>query len=197
MILLRQRQPRVCIVSYNSSRFPRMDLRVTLISNCFCINLIEVSGQQGSSLPHSSPVQLQTASRLAAISSLQSHIHRNVPGPVLRHLGRLVSAEDGVGQFAGSTTGVHFTLTAQQKYQELFDSSENFPEIVFSLHLLSVPSNKGEVISYAVRGYDTLYRKDWFPMRKQQYMNRIESFFERWASMYVEIREIHVHFYSY
>ncbi|KAK0115614.1 hypothetical protein ONS96_014061 [Cadophora gregata f. sp. sojae] len=121
----------------------------------------------------------QVTTRSAISSSVRRPPHRNTAGPITRHLGRLVSAEDGVDQFAGTTTGVHFTLTAQQKYQELFHSKENFPEVVFSLYLLP-----GSHAREQVQDYDENYRKEWFPMSKQHYIHQTVLFFERWANIY-------------
>lgn len=52
------------------------------------------------------------------------------------HLGRLVLGDDNAEFFAGSTTGVHFILSAQQQYQVAFTSREHFPECLFRLHVL-------------------------------------------------------------
>lgn len=59
-------------------------------------------------------------------------------GPVVGHLGRLVLGDSNAEFFAGSTTGVHFILSAQQQYQRHFQSSDHFPEGVFRLHVLEV-----------------------------------------------------------
>ncbi|KAE8153959.1 fungal-specific transcription factor domain-containing protein [Aspergillus avenaceus] len=57
-------------------------------------------------------------------------------GPVITHLGRMVVGEGNAEFFAGSTTGVHFILSVQQKYQSVFDPGEHFPECLFRLHLM-------------------------------------------------------------
>lgn len=37
------------------------------------------------------------------------------PAYVIKHMGRLVHDENGVGRFAGSTTGVHFVLSVEKE----------------------------------------------------------------------------------
>ncbi|KAI9036921.1 fungal specific transcription factor domain-containing protein [Aspergillus affinis] len=64
-------------------------------------------------------------------------------GPVVGHLGRLVLGEDNAEFFAGSTTGVHFILSAQQQYQAAFTSREYFPECLFRLHVLQPTHIRG------------------------------------------------------
>ena len=39
--------------------------------------------------------------------------HANDPAYIIKHMGRLVHDERGVGRFAGSTTGVHFVLSVE------------------------------------------------------------------------------------
>ena len=55
---------------------------------------------------------------------------------MVAHLGRLVLGDGNSEFFAGSTTGVHFVLSAQQLYQATFSSQEHFPECLFRLHIL-------------------------------------------------------------
>ncbi|KAE8312831.1 hypothetical protein BDV41DRAFT_588516 [Aspergillus transmontanensis] len=57
-------------------------------------------------------------------------------GSVVAHLGRLVLGDGNSEFFAGSTTGVHFVLSAQQLHQTTFSSQEHFPECLFRLHIL-------------------------------------------------------------
>ncbi|KAH8424385.1 Zn(II)2Cys6 transcription factor [Aspergillus melleus] len=64
-------------------------------------------------------------------------------GPVVGHLGRLVLGDDNAEFFAGSTTGVHFILSAQQQYQAAFTSREHFPECLFRLHVLQPTHIRG------------------------------------------------------
>lgn len=106
-------------------------------------------------------------------------------GPVLTHLGRLVCGEGGVEIFAGSSTGVHFILSAQQKYQEVFSMTDSFPEAVFSLQLLyqgesrlrEIPGNRGPR-SYFQQKYG-LYQP------REYYFSQIERYFELWGQLYV------------
>lgn len=82
---------------------------------------------------------------LEQLKQLSSNINR-VPsshkgssqGPVVGHLGRLVLGDSNAEFFAGSTTGVHFILSAQQQYQRRFQCPDHFPEGIFRLHILKV-----------------------------------------------------------
>ena len=54
-------------------------------------------------------------------------------------MGRLVVDDDGVGRFAGSTTGVHFVLSVQDSLRQRGLFEDWFPESCFRLHLLHKP----------------------------------------------------------
>ncbi|BAE65892.1 unnamed protein product [Aspergillus oryzae RIB40] len=78
--------------------------------------------------------ELLTASRPGGYT--QHGGERAGNGSVVAHLGRLVLGDGNSEFFAGSTTGVHFVLSAQQLYQTTFSSQEHFPECLFRLHIL-------------------------------------------------------------
>ncbi|GAB1197726.1 hypothetical protein APSETT444_007029 [Aspergillus pseudonomiae] len=78
--------------------------------------------------------ELVTASRPGGYT--QHGGERASNGSVVAHLGRLVLGDGTSEFFAGSTTGVHFVLSAQQLYQTTFSSQEHFPECLFRLHIL-------------------------------------------------------------
>lgn len=78
--------------------------------------------------------ELLTASRTGGYT--QHGGERAGNGSVVAHLGRLVLGDGNSEFFAGSTTGVHFVLSAQQLYQTTFSSQEHFPECLFRLHIL-------------------------------------------------------------
>ncbi|OBT71931.1 hypothetical protein VF21_09020 [Pseudogymnoascus sp. 05NY08] len=109
-------------------------------------------------------------------------------GPVLTHLGRLVCGEGGVEIFAGSSTGVHFILSAQQKYQEAFSMTDSFPEAVFSLQLLyqgesrlgETPENRGR------RSY--FQRKYGLHQPREYYFSQIERYFELWGQLITSLK---------
>ncbi|KAF6810869.1 3-carboxy-muconate cycloisomerase, partial [Colletotrichum sojae] len=61
--------------------------------------------------------------------------HSHGPEPVVGHMGRLVSNDDQIAMFAGSTTGVHFISQAEQQLQMLRIHTETFPSSVYSLYL--------------------------------------------------------------
>ncbi|KAK1979352.1 fungal-specific transcription factor domain-containing protein [Colletotrichum cereale] len=63
---------------------------------------------------------------------------RQGPESVVGHMGRLVSSDDQVAMFAGSSTGVHFVSQAEQQVQVLRMHTETFPNSVHSLYLHNV-----------------------------------------------------------
>ncbi|PLB53492.1 hypothetical protein P170DRAFT_473353 [Aspergillus steynii IBT 23096] len=89
--------------------------------------------------------ELNGTSRDTSGLSGQANDPTSVPatGPVVGHLGRLVLGDDNAEFFAGSTTGVHFVLSAQQQYQVAFSSREHFPECMFRLHVLQPTHLRG------------------------------------------------------
>ncbi|KAH8885971.1 hypothetical protein GQ53DRAFT_809853 [Thozetella sp. PMI_491] len=62
-------------------------------------------------------------------------------GLLIKHMGRLVQDSLGVSRFAGSTTGVHFVLSVQQTLRSKMLAMENFPESIFTLHLVPCTSH--------------------------------------------------------
>ncbi|KAH6654224.1 fungal-specific transcription factor domain-containing protein [Truncatella angustata] len=62
-----------------------------------------------------------------------------VPGNelVIKHMGRLIPDCDGVEQFAGSTTGVHFILSVQEALKGQGLLTAWFPENCFRMHIVA------------------------------------------------------------
>lgn len=54
---------------------------------------------------------------------------------VIKHMGRMVHDELGVGRFAGSTTGVHFVLSVEEACKRTLPFADTFPERCHSLYL--------------------------------------------------------------
>ncbi|OBR06867.1 3-carboxy-muconate cycloisomerase [Colletotrichum higginsianum IMI 349063] len=63
---------------------------------------------------------------------------RQGPEPVVGHMGRLVSNDDQVAMFAGSSTGVHFISQAEQQLQMLRIHTDTFPSSVYNLYLHNI-----------------------------------------------------------
>lgn len=61
---------------------------------------------------------------------------------IIKHMGRLVYDESGTGRFAGSTTGVHFVLRAQEDCIQSLNYSGHFPQSCYSLYLLQPTINQ-------------------------------------------------------
>lgn len=127
----------------------------------------------------------QLASRFQSMAARRAPIDTSrqlekTAGPIFKHLGRLVCPDDGVDQFAGSSTGVHFALSAQTKYQCLFSSNENFPESVFRLHLLTRHQRMTED-STSWKRLTELNLNSIFPKPKAYYVNEIDSFIQKWS----------------
>jgi len=102
--------------------------------------------------------------------------------PVFRHLGRLICPEDGVDQFAGSSTGVHFTLSAQTTYQSKFSSHESFPESVFSLYLLS-PSLNNLRTGQSSWKQPLPHLFEILSETKSYYIGAVKEYFDTWFFM--------------
>jgi hypothetical protein len=142
------------------------------------------------------PISLGNVGRVAPVRKYQPisarrvaneanrQLEKLVPEPVFKHLGRLVCPENGVDQFAGSSTGVHFTLSAQTQYQCLLAPGESFPETVFSLYLLS----RYSIIDSKPRSWwmsSDFSLRAMFPQSEAYYKNEMEKFFEHSVYLYV------------
>jgi transcription factor-like protein len=105
--------------------------------------------QQSSASPKTSIPELRPqngssafGSRSAAINhaplaTTDGHPPSSKPStePIVGHMGRLVTDDQGVAMFAGSTTGVHFVSQAEQQVQMLRLDAAKFPSSIYSLHL--------------------------------------------------------------
>lgn len=108
------------------------------------------------------------------------------PGSVIKHLGRLVSVLPGQDFFAGSTTGVHFVRSVEQRWQHLSDSNEAFPDLFFRMHLLVQPTM---LCPFA----DNFCETSWTSMSsiggdlhlsEDYYLSRIQNYLSRWNAVY-------------
>lgn len=103
------------------------------------------------------------------------------PSSVIRHLGRLVHVPSG-SMFAGSTTGVHFIRSVEQKWQSLADSSESFSECLFRMHLL--PST---AMSRTTTNPPATTNHSWeslLQLPKDYYLGRLQHFLTFWGTAY-------------
>lgn len=77
----------------------------------------------------------------AAMAAGQSHLpviqNRAYSAHVLKHMGRMVFDECGIGRFAGITTGVHFIQTLDAAWQQRQNKKQPFPEGCYQLFLTS------------------------------------------------------------
>lgn len=94
-------------------------------------------------------------------------------GPIIGHLGRLVSLGGETEYFAGSTTGVHFIRSVELRWQKLEAGNESFPDSFFFVHLLRQPS-----ALYAPVEQISLTT---LSMSKDDYFARIDRFLLRWG----------------
>lgn len=102
-------------------------------------------------------------------------------GSVIRHLGRLVHVSSG-SMFAGSTTGVHFIRSAEQKWQSLADTSESFPECLFRMHLLPTT-----VMPHSTVNPSATTEYSWQALLqspKAYYLDRLQHFLTSWGTIY-------------
>lgn len=84
--------------------------------------------------------------------------------------------------FAGSTTGVHFIRSVEQKWQSLADSNESFPECLFRMHLLPTA-----VIPHSTPIPQAVARHSWESLLqspKEYYIDRLEHFLTCWGTIY-------------
>lgn len=103
------------------------------------------------------------------------------PTYVIKHMGRLVHDETGVGRFAGSTTGVHFVLTVEQECQKVLNLPSVFPESCFRLFLAESPPSLEDVFevrSVSIR--DRIRQCLAFP--SEHYCQQADSFIQKWEA---------------
>lgn len=108
--------------------------------------------------------------------------------PVVTHLGRLVSTSTGVDRFAGSTTGVHFIHTVEQKYQQILNTTAvRLPEDAFRLHTLIQPLG----LFMALQDTTTHTFDNMSPLLAlsamgtvEYYLDKFDRFFRRWGSVW-------------
>lgn len=89
------------------------------------------------------PVTVGTSS--VGSEPLQHSKARNGNALLTKHMGRLVLDDNGVGRFAGSTTGVHFVLSVQDAVRQRGFFDDWFPESCFCLHLLHPSAHSLEI----------------------------------------------------
>ncbi|KAJ5241596.1 uncharacterized protein N7469_003187 [Penicillium citrinum] len=95
----------------------------------------DLSRQEQQSIPQDLELRTFQTSQIVAASK-QEQCPSDDPAYVIKHMGRLVRDERGVGRFAGSTTGVHFVLTVEKECQKTLHMSCGFPESCFRLFLV-------------------------------------------------------------
>lgn len=102
--------------------------------------------------------------------------------PVVGHIGRLVSNDDGVSMFAGSSTGVHFISQAEQHMQKLRIYDHTFPSSIYGLHLRNIWGSPGENIDFnLIAGIAT--------QLPENAMTVIESAIDTWTPLYPVIHK--------
>jgi hypothetical protein len=104
-------------------------------------------------------------------------------GSVIKHLGRLVSVAPGQDFFAGSTTGVHFIRSVEQKWHNLSDSNEAFPDFFFRMHLMPQPAMlyfSADDLAAAGMGSGC----DDLPRPEGYYLDRVQTFLTRWNKIF-------------
>lgn len=98
---------------------------------------------------------------------------------IIKHMGRLVHDESGVGRFAGSTTGVHFVLTVEQECQTSFAMPEAFPASCFRL-FLAQPYPLQTRFSFRASSDLSGNIRKYFTSPAAYYFQQIESFIRNW-----------------
>ena len=103
---------------------------------------------------------------------------------VIKHLGRLVYTTSGVDRFAGSTTGVHFIHSAEQKYLQISKTATVFQDNVYSLHVLPQPMSLYSQDQYCSNKIEDMLPFLGLGEARSHYLPKLERFFLRWGSTY-------------
>lgn len=95
---------------------------------------------------------------------------------IIKHMGRLVHDERGVGRFAGSTTGVHFVLNVEQECQTTLAMPGAFPASCFRLFLAqSSPFQDGSFLTASSGNI-----RNYFTCPATFYFQQIKVFIQNW-----------------
>jgi hypothetical protein len=105
-------------------------------------------------------------------------------GSVIKHLGRLVSVAPGQDFFAGSTTGVHFIRSVEQKWLNLSGSSAAFPDFFFRMHLMPQPTMLYPGADDPAAAVMRSGRED-LRLPVDYYLDRIQTFLTRWNKIFL------------
>jgi len=104
-------------------------------------------------------------------------------GSVIKHLGRLVSVAPGQDFFAGSTTGVHFVRSVEQKWHHMSDSNEAFPDFFFRMHLTPQPAMLYPSAD-DLPGIGMDARCEDLRLPETYYLDRVQRFLTRWNKIF-------------
>ena len=107
-------------------------------------------------------------------------------GSVIKHLGRLVSVAPGQDFFAGSTTGVHFVRSVEQKWQNMSDSNQPFPDQFFKMHLLVQPAMlypfADNLCAATLAGI--FYTGESLELPEEYYFGRLQRYLSSWNNVF-------------
>lgn len=150
--------------------------------------------QESPKLPSSIPsrqnrlLQEALASPRSTSFSGQKHVRLSQTAQgsdcVFKHMGRLVQTTSGIDRFAGSSTGVHFIHSAEQKSLQISDSAKVFDRSVYKLHTLPQPmslhNRSQRSSSEPQHSLPSLILSE----SKSYYLSKVERFFHCWGSTY-------------
>ncbi|KAL4868387.1 fungal-specific transcription factor domain-containing protein [Aspergillus spectabilis] len=97
---------------------------------------------------------------------------------VIKHMGRMVHDEAGIGRFAGSTTGVHFVLSVVETCKRSIDLIEAFSEGCYNLYL-GQPTTRSDFGGNFPLDEEII---QYFGQPVCFYTDQIEEFFRHWAA---------------
>lgn len=105
---------------------------------------------------------------------------------MVKHLGRLVTVNPGQDFFAGSTTGVHFVRSVEQKWQHKFGSNQSFPDQFFRMHLLIQPAMlyPSSDSLFVTTPNNTLAIGWDFRLSEEYYLRRLQRYLSRWNNIF-------------
>ncbi|CAH0002547.1 unnamed protein product, partial [Clonostachys byssicola] len=97
--------------------------------------------------------------------------------PVIGHMGRLVSNDEQIAMFAGSSTGAHFISQAEQQVQMQKMHADAFPSCTYSMHLHSL-------WDASVRRSPSQVTRDIISRLPAQALEIVAATIDRWTPLY-------------
>lgn len=125
----------------------------------------------------------------ASISEVSDGHNSKHAASVIKHMGRLVNDESGIGRFAGSTTGAHFVSSVEALWQRIDSSTGPFDQNCFRLPFYQVSAHQLNGASLAkarlsnTRGpHQQPELEDILQLPTEHYLREVNAFLESWQA---------------